>query len=210
MKNVLCYGDSNTWGAAPVPSWDKIDRFAAHESWSGVAQKKLGADWNLITEGLPSRTTVIEDLVEGPHVSGLLYLKPCLLSHTPLDHVVLMLGTNDFKRRFNLVAEDAAVGIAKLLKEIRNSDTLIDGMGNVLVICPPPLKVSGVFSTMFEGGDVKSQQLAPYVREIAMAHGAQFLDAGEFIYSSDIDGIHLDQDQHQILGEKVADVLLGG
>ncbi|MBL1421683.1 MAG: SGNH/GDSL hydrolase family protein [Alphaproteobacteria bacterium] len=207
MKNVLCFGDSNTWGAQPVPSWDQIKRFELSQNWTGIAQQKLGADWNLITEGLPSRTTVIEDIVDGAHFSGISYLKPCLLSHTPLDHVVLMLGTNDFKRRFNLVAEDVAVGITRLIKEIKNSDTLAGGHSNILVICPPPLKVVGVFSTMFEGGDIKSQQLAPYIKEIAAAHGVSYLNAGEIIQSSDTDGIHLDADQHKILGEKVAEIL---
>lgn len=208
MKNVLCFGDSNTWGAQPVPSWDQIKRFNAHQNWTGVAQKQLGADWNFITEGLPSRTTVIEDIVDGAHFSGISYLKPCLLSHSPLDHVVLMLGTNDFKRRFNLVAEDAAVGITRLIKEIKNSETLVGGPSNILIICPPPLKVVGVFATMFEGGDTKSQQLAPYIKEITAAQGVSYLNAGDIIHSSDIDGIHLDEDQHKILGEKVAEILL--
>lgn len=210
MKSVLCFGNSNTWGAVPVPDWESIARFPPEQRWTGVLQARLGSAWQVIAEGLPARTTVLDDPVDGPHFSGLTYLRPCLLSHTPLDSIVLMLGTNDLKRRFNLVAEDVAVGIDRLLKEIKHSETLLGGMGHVLVVCPPPLKVAGVFATMFEGGDVKSLTLAPYLQEIAAAHGAKFLDAGQIIVSSDIDGIHFDRDQHRKLGEAVAAVVSEG
>lgn len=208
MKNVLCFGDSNTWGANPIAGWGQGRRLSQSERWTGVMKSRLGPDWEVITEGQPARTTVLEDVVGGGQLSGLTYLKPCLLSHMPLDYVILMLGTNDFKRRFNLVAEDVAVGVDRLLKEIKFSDTLIGGLANVLVICPPPLKVTGIFATMFEGGDVNSRDLAPYLQEIALAHGAMYLDAGEYIESSDVDGIHIDSEQHQKLGKVVASVML--
>lgn len=201
---MLCYGDSNTWGAIPVPSWDKIGRFSDEERWTGALQQKLGPDWFVIAEGLPGRTTVLDDPVDGPHMNGLTYLKPCLLSHTPLDFVVLSLGTNDLKRRFNLVAEDIAVGIDRLLKEIGGGNTVVGGLSNVLVVCPPPVKSAGVFSVMFEGGEQKSKLLSPYLKEISASHGAGFLDAGLVIQSSDTDGIHLDKEEHRKLGEAVA------
>lgn len=112
-----------------------------------------------------------------------------------------MLGTNDFKRRLNLVAEDVTVGITRLIKETKNSDTLAGRHSNILVICSPPLKVVGVFSTMFEGGDIKPQHLAPYIKEIAAAHGVSYLNTGGVIQSSYTDGIHLDANQHKILCE---------
>lgn len=208
IKNVLCFGDSNIWGARPMDGWGQGSRFEPSERWTGVMKKRLGAGWGVIAEGQPGRTTVIDDEVGGGQLSGLAYLKPCLLSHAPLDFLVLMLGTNDFMRRFNLVAEDVAIGVDRLLKEIKSSDTLIGGLANVLVICPPPLKIAGVFSTMFEGGDVNSRELAPYLHEIAAAHGAMYLDAGEYIEASDVDGIHFDGEQHRILGEIVASILL--
>jgi lysophospholipase L1-like esterase len=205
---VLCFGDSNTWGAVPVAGWHQIGRLAPDERWPGVLQERLGDEWIVIAEGLPSRTTILDDPVDGSHVNGLTYLRPCLLSHTPLDYIVLLLGTNDLKRRFNLVAEDVAVGIDRLLKEIRASDSVVGGLANVLVVCPPPLKVAGVFGVMFEGGDRKSETLSPYIAEIAASHGAGFLDAGEIVVSSEIDGIHLDASEHRKLGSAVAERIL--
>lgn len=43
------------------------------------------------------------------------YLLPCLLSHEPLDLVILMLGTNNLKARFALAAENVERWISKLV-----------------------------------------------------------------------------------------------
>lgn len=102
-------------------------------------KRELGAGWDVIAEGLPARTTVLDDPVDGAHFSGLSYLLPCLLSHNPLDYVVLMLGTNDLKRRFNVSAEEVGAGIDRLLQTIRNSACIPGGLANVLVVSPPPL-----------------------------------------------------------------------
>jgi lysophospholipase L1-like esterase len=59
MRRVLCYGDSNTWGSATVPRPD--GRYGERERWPGVLQDALGADWNVIEEGLSARTTVHTD-----------------------------------------------------------------------------------------------------------------------------------------------------
>ena len=65
---------------------------------------------------------------------------------------------------------------------------------------------------MFRGGEEKSRQLAGYYREMAQQLGCDFLDAGEVIVSSPIDGIHWESDQHTRLGlavaEKVREILL--
>ena len=57
MKTILCYGDSNTWG------WDPISesRFDKDVRWPGVLRKALGDDYEVISEGLPGRTTIWTD-----------------------------------------------------------------------------------------------------------------------------------------------------
>lgn len=54
---------------------------------------------------------------------------------------------------------------------------------------------------------MKSQQLAPYIKEITAALGVGYLNARDVIYSSEIDRIHLDAGQYQILGEKGVEIL---
>lgn len=208
MKTILCYGDSNTWGAVPVDTWGVHRRFAPPERWTGVFGNRLGPGWCVIGEGLPARTTVLDDPVDGAHLSGLTYLKPCLLSHAPLDGVVLMLGTNDLKGRFGLEAEDVAFGIERLLKEIRNSDCVNGGLASAMIVSPPPIETVGVFATMFRDAPRKSREVAPRLEALARTYGTRFLNAADVISSSAIDGIHFDPDQHVMLGNAVADTWL--
>lgn len=208
MRTVLCFGDSNTWGAVPMPSWDRADRYHRDSRWPGILQQRLGSDWLVIAEGLPARTTVLDDPVDGEHFSGLRYLLPCLLSHRPLDGIVLMLGTNDLKRRFNVSAEEVGFGIERLLRVIKGSDTLTGGMDDVLVVAPPPLTATGIFASMYEGAEAKSHGLARAIAPVAEAYGARFLDAGAIVVSSVVDGIHLEPGEHVKLGTAIAEDLI--
>jgi lysophospholipase L1-like esterase len=211
MKTILCYGDSNTWGSATRPGED--ERYASHERWPGILQSHIGDRWMVIAEGLPGRTTVHPDPIEGGWLDGSSYLHPCLRSHRPLDAVAIMLGTNDLKHRFGMTAADIANGVGALLKIVRKSESGSGGSApKALVICPPPILDSHGdavhLEAMFASGYEKSLRLAPLYAEVARENGAAFLDAGAFIKSSAFDGIHLDADMHAILGRAVAEKIV--
>ena len=95
MKTILCYGDSNTHGAMPMAAAGDVRRFGREDRWPGILLRELGPDWTVIEEGLPGRTTVHSDPIEGAHKNGLAYLPVSLESHAPIDLVVLMIGTNN-------------------------------------------------------------------------------------------------------------------
>ena len=210
MKTILCYGDSNTFGTATRPGDD--ERYESGERWPGVLQKRLGKDWTVIAEGLPGRTTVHADPIEGRHMDGSAYLLPCLRSHRPLDAVAIMLGTNDLKRRFGVTPLDIANSVGVLLTIVRQSESgPKSGVPKMLVICPPPiLNEFGArpdIGEMFEGGYEKSLKLAPYYKTVAKEYGAAFLNAGEVIKSSPFDGIHFDKSEQAKLGRAVAETI---
>jgi lysophospholipase L1-like esterase len=167
----------------------------------------LGEDWEVVAEGLPGRTTVHADPVEGGHLSGLAYLRPCLESHRPLDLLIFMLGTNDFKRRFCLEAEEVALGVQQLVMTSLQLDAFGGKKPHVFVLCPPPIIVTGLLGPMFEGADRKSRQLAPVLEAVAKSCGAGFLDAGQVVQSSPIDGIHFEAEAQAALGQAVAKAL---
>ena len=200
MFEVLCFGDSNTWGANPATS----ERFSRDERWPGVLQKALGAEYHIIEEGLGGRTTVWEDPIEG-YKCGKEYLIPCLATHQPLDIVIIMLGTNDVKKRFSAAAGDIAAGAGMLIDIINKS-----GSGRnltapkVLLMAPPPLGTLTELKEMFEGGQEKSLKFSKYFKTVAEIYGAEFFDTSTIIKSSDIDGIHLEKEAHQKLGQAVA------
>lgn len=200
MKTILCFGDSNTWGYEPVAA----NRYGRTVRWAGVLQQELGSDYLIIEEGCNGRTTVWDDPIEG-FKNGKEYLPPCLVSHKPLDLVIIMLGTNDLKKRFSLSAYDIADGAGVLVDIVQKSDTGPDGRPpKVLLLAPPPLAKLTDFAEMFEGAEEKSRRLGQHYQRVALEYGCEFMDTAAVIVSSDLDGIHFAASEHKKLGQAVA------
>jgi lysophospholipase L1-like esterase len=204
MRTILCYGDSNTYGTAPMQHLEDDRRFGHGERWVSVMRETLGADWWVVEEGLPGRTTVLDDPIEGIHKNGLTYLTPCLESHRPVDLVTIALGTNDLKARFGMPPGDIAAGAGILVETVAKALAASGQRAKVLLIAPPPILEVGCLADMFAGGAAKSQSFAGHYKATASRLGAGFLDAGSVIGSSKVDGIHFDLEEHQKLGQAVA------
>lgn len=205
IKTVLCFGDSNTYGAVPTLARSGRHRFAPERRWPGIMRRQLGAGWEVIEEGHPSRTTLRDDPIEGKHKSGLRALPICLESHMPLDLVILMLGTNDLKHRFGANAGDIADSIEILVRAIQGSEAGPAGAEPaVIVVAPAPMQEVDWLGEMFAGGAAKSLQLPVLMADVAKRNSARFVDAGKFVESSAVDGIHFDGDAHRILGLELA------
>ena len=200
MKKILCYGDSNTWGYNPRTQ----ERYPKSQRWTGVLKEELGEEYEIIEEGLNGRTTVWEDPIEG-YKNGKEYLIPCLESHRPIDLVILMLGSNDLKKRFSLSAYDIAQGAGVLLDVIQKSASGPAGdVPQILLMAPPPVGKLTEFAEEFEGAEEKSRKFSSRYQQVAEEYRCGFLDTSEVIVSSDIDGIHLEPNEHHKLGKTVA------
>jgi lysophospholipase L1-like esterase len=212
MKNILCYGDSNTWGYNP----DTKDRFPADIRWTGVLKRELGEGYRILEEGLNGRTTVWEDPIGG-HKNGKTYLIPCLESHRPLDLVIIMLGTNDLKSIYSLSAYDIASGAAVLVDIVLKSDAGYNGKAPKLLLVSPPLVGDSIrhswLAEMFcyERSVNTSREFARYYKQFADELGCEFMDAALIITPSPLDAVHFDAEEHQKFGkvikEKVIQIL---
>lgn len=208
IRTVMCYGDSNTHGTMPMKTREDLGRFGPEARWPGVMAAVLGPGWRVIEEGLPGRTTVLPDPIGGAHKNGLAVLPAALGSHRPLDLVILMLGTNDMKRRFQVPAVEMADSLAALIATIRASRA---GPGGgppaILLIAPPPVLEAGCLAEIFGGGAAKSTALGQVYAEVARREGVAFLDASAVIASSALDGVHFDAGEHAKLGRALADTV---
>jgi lysophospholipase L1-like esterase len=206
-RTVLCYGDSNTHGTMPMPGLGAMGRFGPDRRWPGRLAA-LAPDWTVIEEGLPGRTTVHDDPVEGAHRNGLAVLPAILESHRPIDAVILMLGTNDLKERFSVNALDIALSLEKMVVAIRASGCgPAEGAPGVILVSPPPILEVGDLGLMFRGGAAKSQALGALVAQAAARQGVAFVDAGAVIGVSEVDGIHYDEPAQEALAAALADAL---
>ena len=203
-RTILCYGDSNTHGTMPMPDLGAMGRFGRNVRWTGQLAALL-PDWQVIEEGLPGRTTVHDDPIEGAHRNGLAVLPAILESHRPIDVVILMLGTNDLKQRFSVNALDIALSLEKLVLAIRGSGCGPDGAApGVILVAPPPILEVQDLGVMFAGGQAKSHDLGPRLAALARALEVSFVDAGSLIGVSEIDGIHYDEPAMAALAQAFA------
>ena len=136
-------------------------------------------------------------------------LMPILRHYTPLDVVVLVLGTNDLKSRFNLSAAAIADGAGQLCEDIQRSNS--GRAGNppeVLLVAPPPItQLTSACRDDFDGAVEKSKLLSKYFANIAAHYRIQFLDAAKSISASGQDPIHWSAITHQAFGQVVANRL---
>jgi len=207
-KSILCFGDSLTWGWIPVVEGSPTERYSFADRWTGAMAGHLGAGCHIIEEGLSARTTSADD-PNDPRLNGSQYLPTAIASHLPLDLVIIMLGTNDTKPYFQRTPYDIAYGMAKLVGQVL---TGAYGVGTpypapkCLVVAPPPLTPipHPFFQGMFGGGHEKSAQLAQQYRDMANFMKVDFLNAGEFITTDGVDGIHFTKQNNHDLGKAIA------
>jgi len=195
MVKILCFGDSNTWGAVP----GEMRRHKKTERWPTILKDYLPADCELIEEGQAGRTAAHNDPNEQER-NALAYLRPCLEKHLP-DIVLILLGTNDLKKRFKLSAEDITAGVTRIAEEVLQFEGIKGNKPSVLLIAPPPIYEVGCFSRMVAGGAVKSHDFASLYARSAELLGCAFFDAGQIIKSCAKEGIHWPADQHQLLAD---------
>ncbi|MGH3750511.1 MAG: GDSL-type esterase/lipase family protein, partial [Micromonosporaceae bacterium] len=208
---VLCYGDSNTYGA-PAEEVG-ICRWPVDVRWTGQLQNLLGPTYAVIEEGLRGRTTAIDyPNLERPGRNGLTYLGPCLHSHDPVDVVVVMLGTNDMKTGFRRSAAEIAQAIDSYVNVIGAEAANRDGgHPGVLLVSPPHIDDSQPeFATRRPSYDrtsaAKSRQLAKLLQGVAKERGTEFVDAAPVTHVG-ADGVHLARDSHRPLAELLADTI---
>jgi lysophospholipase L1-like esterase len=198
MKTIVCFGDSNTWGVDPLQG----PRFDMRQRWLGVLRNALDAEYWVVEEGMGG---IYDDPVEG-FQCGRNYLIPCLQSHTPVELAIIMLGTNDLKKRFSLPACDIAKGAGILVDLVHKANYPRGYQApQVLLIAPPPIMEVGRFKEIFAGGAEKSLKFGIYYADIVATFGCHFIDAGKIIHSSPDDGIHFDPAEHAKLGKAVAE-----
>ncbi len=200
-KRILCYGDSNTWGYI---SGSDHQRYNKKERWPRILQSLLEENYEIIEEGLNSRTLISNDPRPGKEgKNGSEYLIPCLDTHDPIDLVILMLGTNELKFNYNKTPE----GIGEILEEyfvkkILNRKSQFTGKYPKLLIVTPPLVnefADERTSIKYKDASEKSKKLNEIYEEVAKRNNCYFISNDKLEVG--IDGVHLTKESHKILAE---------
>jgi len=203
IMRILCIGDSNTWGYVPGEDGVRTDK-----RWTKLLAEFRPND-TIIEEALCGRTVTAKDTIV-PVRCGIDTLPILMLSHVPVDLVIIMLGTNDLKKQFNPSAKHIARGIEEYIKYIRNPH-LIAGykIPKILVVSPVPLRDEiverqSLFGEFDENSLKQSKFLAQTFKEVSDKYEVDFLNAGRVAETSLIDCIHLDEKNHEKLAKYIA------
>ena len=206
-RHILCIGDSNTHGycADPADCADHGIRFNENERWTCLLQQKLGDGYLVTEEGLSGRTTVFEDPIH-ESMPTLPVLYPLLKSHEVVDLLILMLGTNDSKERFNASSALIALGMDRLILKAKTVDCWGAHGPNILIIAPPPIGDGFHDEAMGEGCIEKTRGLADWFRRIAQQERVHFMDAAGCAFNT-VDFMHLSRQGHAQLAERLASLV---
>ena len=209
MKNILCYGDSNTWGydyTQYIPEIEAAKRLPFDERWPGILQNNLGDEYRIIEDALNARTCMYEDPYD-QYRNGFKSLQVALDANAPLDMIIIQMGCNELKDYFRLSAEMIACDIEMLVKAAKTSYYHYPAP-KILLIAPAPVDKdieNMIFGYCF-GPEAynKSVKLGALCKKIAENHGCGFVDCAELDFKlNKLDGLHYCREDHQKLGDAV-------
>ena len=213
VRTVMCFGDSNTHGTGPRADGGARWRHGRDRRWTRLLAARLGAGWEVIEEGHPSRTTVHADPIDGAHKSGIAVLPALLESHAPLDAVILMLGTNDLKARFSATPRAIGLGVERLARRILSTEWEAGaGPGGaaprLLIVAPPPVPEDGPFERDEPGAHATSLAMGGEIGAAAGRLGVPFLDLNGIVRCDPVDGVHYDEAGHASLAGAIGDAFV--
>lgn len=199
--SIFCYGDSLVYGFAGVAK----GRYSPKQRFTGIMQDLLGPGYDILEDGLRSRTTDLDD----PKLTGrngLTAFYGNVAAQLPFDLLIILLGTNDCKPHLNRDPAQVGPALQKYFEALKyNVDLFKLDMPKVLLVSPPFIEPAGydqAMGSLFdEQSGQKSHQLAAVIKDVAAKNNAAFLDAAQVVGAGKMDGIHLDLEQNKLLAE---------
>ena len=200
MKNILCYGDSNTFG---YNSKDN-SRYDENTRWTAVLQKNLGAEYNIINEGMPNRTGFVDN-PDGVLFSSQKHFPETLQKNDSLYCLILAIGTNDLMFKYNITFDTIEKGLNTLIKIAKEKTD------NIIIVPPTIMKdniLNSLFGTMFDKTSIeKSKEVGKIFKQIADKNNCKYFDINKIVQPYDFDGLHYDEKSHKLIADKLTELV---
>lgn len=190
MKKILIYGDSNTWGQNGFSKRHSIDLH-----WASILSDLLGNEYKVIPSGLCAR--IAGDFEPKDYRNGKSHFEVIYRTESPVDILIVALGTNDLKDRFSRTAEQITNDIlwyGMKAEELRYDNGPESTIEKVLYIAPPNLD-EGVedFSKAVRLQANVSDRLLGLTKNLVVASDLKMSE----------DGLHFSKQAHEEMGRIV-------
>ena len=200
MKNILCYGDSNTFGFNSKDG----SRYDEYTRWTALLQKNFGADYKVINEGMPNRTGFVDN-PDGVLFFSQKHFPETLSKIDDLDILILAIGTNDLMFKYNITFDTVEKGLNNLIKMAKEK------VKNIIVIPPTILTdniLNSFFGSMFDETSIKkSKEVGKIFEQIADKNHCSYFDINKFVTPSSFDGLHYDEMSHKLIADKLTELI---
>lgn len=175
--NVICFGDSNTWGFDPRSFLG--DRYPEEYRWPEILAKKTG--WIVRNMGING-----QEIPQTP-----------IAFPVNTDLLIVMLGTNDLLHGSN--AETAATRMGDFITgSCRN-------IKRIVLIAPPAMQRGEWVES--DDLVQESSLLHKYYRGIAESIGIDYIDTSLSNIPLAYDGVHFTNEGHTIFAQIIVDYL---
>ena len=193
-KQILCYGDSNTYGYDPRSAMG--DRYLKTVRWTGILAEKTGAD--VRNHGVNGRCI--------PHTSSQLRFACEQMktwgaeaeakgkSVSPAQ-MWIMLGTNDLLQEDTFKAEQVADRMEKFLEMLLALPAVSDEKIKLFLIAPPRMEYGAWVDE--ERVYRESRRLGDAYQRVAKRWNLPFADAGKWEIPVVFDGVHFSEQGHK-------------
>ena len=198
MKQILAFGDSNTWGLIPGTG----ERYPEHIRWTGILRKAVAnLGFRILEDGVCGRTTVFQD----PFRSGRRGVESIAQYKETdgIDAAILMLGTNDCKKAFRASPQQIGCGLEQCLLKLENLVT-----PEKILVISPILLGQNVWrpekDPAFDQISIEtSAALRAVYQSIAERRGNHFLAASDHASACHVDEEHLNAEGHEHLASAI-------
>ena len=196
MKSILVYGDSNTWGQT-----SKSRRYDYEKRWTSIVEEKLGGEFKVYSAGVSGRIAGSHHNV--PKVKcGKDAFEVVYRQAFPVDLVIIALGTNDIKNKYDLSADTIVEDLewySLQLADLQGYD--VSRLEPKLLYLLPP----NFDTDKFDGDESKRQQIIEQMN--AKSYSTVVADNTDMSE----DGVHFSESGHfqfaQIVSKKIKELV---
>ncbi len=198
---ILIYGDSNTWGDNFITGIRLDDEL----QWPNILQKKLGNEYKVIGEGLPGRVAGNCE-IDKNFKNGMSTFISTFRTISPVDIIIIALGTNDLQVKYNRSSEDIINDLLwykdTIIEQFNDPDNIhkyFDGeLPRIIYLLPPKFdikKSDGIFNEESEKNRLNLKNIK--YDDVIILDDLPLLE----------DGIHLNIEGHKMLASIVEDYI---